>query len=194
MPAGWNYDTMLSKRAPEAQRRVIDTSSDVAQVKLIAQLLGGIPDISPANAHHTAVVLADENLLMPVLTSLPETMVQSSACSTFSGLAWTQAEGQPSVQSVATDHRPSAGEAKQTLPAADTSTRPGIAAVTRKSAPSCAGPPKPASGKSAAAHTRTRNPRQMRRDTHGVTGVADDRSPREIPRPPVSRFVAVMDW
>jgi hypothetical protein len=74
MPSGWSYDTMLSKKAPEVQRRVIDTSSDVAQVKLISQLIGGIDGISKANAHHTAVVLADENLLMPVLTSLPETM------------------------------------------------------------------------------------------------------------------------
>ena len=30
------------------------------------------PDLTAKNAHHTAVVLADENLLMPVLTSLPE--------------------------------------------------------------------------------------------------------------------------
>jgi len=74
MPSGWSYDTMLSKKAPEVQRRVIDTSSDVAQVKLISQLIGGIDDISKTNAHHTAIVLADENLLMPVLTSLPETM------------------------------------------------------------------------------------------------------------------------
>ena len=32
------------------------------------------PGINPENAHHTAVVLADENLLMPLLTSLPEDM------------------------------------------------------------------------------------------------------------------------
>ena len=69
-----DYDTMLSKAAPQVKRRVIDTSSDVAQVKLVAQLLEDIPGITLANAHHTAVVLADENLLMPVLTSLPENM------------------------------------------------------------------------------------------------------------------------
>jgi PD-(D/E)XK nuclease superfamily len=72
MPSGWSFDTMLSKNVPEVCRRVIDTSSDVAQVKLISQLLEVIPDITKTNAHHTAVVLADENLLMPVLTSLPE--------------------------------------------------------------------------------------------------------------------------
>ncbi len=74
MPSGWSFDTMLSKKAPEVYRHVIDTSSDVAQVKLVSQLLEKIPDITKDNAHHTAVVLADENLLMPVLTSLPENM------------------------------------------------------------------------------------------------------------------------
>jgi hypothetical protein len=74
MPSGWSYDTMLSKGAPIVRRRVIDTSSDVAQVKLISQLLEQLPDINETNAHQTAVVLTDENLLMPVLTSLPEDM------------------------------------------------------------------------------------------------------------------------
>ena len=74
MPSGWSYDTMLSKGVPLVQRKVIDTSSDVAQVKLVSQLLQKNPGITEANAHHTAVVLADENLLMPLLTSLPENM------------------------------------------------------------------------------------------------------------------------
>jgi hypothetical protein len=74
MPSGWSFDTLLSKGAPDVSRRVIDTSSDVAQVKLISQLLEQIPAITNDNAHHTAVILADENLLMPVLTSLPENM------------------------------------------------------------------------------------------------------------------------
>jgi hypothetical protein len=74
MPSGWSFNTMLSKRQPDVQRRIIDTSSDVAQVKLVSQLLEEIPDITESTAHHTAVVLADENLLMPVLTSLPENM------------------------------------------------------------------------------------------------------------------------
>ncbi len=72
MPAGWSYDTMLAATAPVVRRRVIETSSDVAQVKLISQLIEELPDLSSGNAHHTAIVLADENLLMPVLTSLPE--------------------------------------------------------------------------------------------------------------------------
>jgi hypothetical protein len=74
MSSGWNYDTMLSKGVPAVCRRIIDTSSDVAQVKLVSQLLEEIPDINKDNAHHTAIVLADENLLMAILTSLPENM------------------------------------------------------------------------------------------------------------------------
>jgi CRISPR/Cas system-associated exonuclease Cas4 (RecB family) len=72
MPSDWNYDNLLSIRTPLARRRVIDTSSDVAQVKLVSQLIEELPGLSSGNAHHTAVVLADENLLMPILTSLPE--------------------------------------------------------------------------------------------------------------------------
>ncbi len=74
MPSDWSYDTMLTRGLPEVSRRVIDTSSDLAQVKLISKLIEELPDLAPGNAHHTAVVLADENLLMPVLTSLPENM------------------------------------------------------------------------------------------------------------------------
>ena len=72
MPADWSYNTMITLTQPNIRRRVIDTSSDVAQVKLISQLIEELPDLTEGNAHHTAVVLADENLLMPVLTSLPE--------------------------------------------------------------------------------------------------------------------------
>jgi hypothetical protein len=72
MPADWNYNTMVSAGAPDVRRKVIDTSSDVAQVKLVSLLIHELPDLTADNAHHTAVVLADENLLMPVLTSLPE--------------------------------------------------------------------------------------------------------------------------
>ncbi len=74
MPADWSFDTLLTSVSPEVKRQVIDTSSDIAQVKLIPRLLAGLPDITEKNAHHTAVVLADENLLMPLLSSLPEMM------------------------------------------------------------------------------------------------------------------------
>ena len=72
MPSGWNYDTLLSSGSPVVRRRVFESSSDVAQVKLIPELVRQLPDLTEETAHHTAVVLADENLLMPVLTSLPE--------------------------------------------------------------------------------------------------------------------------
>lgn len=72
MPSDWLNDTMLTVASPKVKRRVIEASSDVAQVKLISKLLTEIPDLSSENAHHTAIILADENLLMPVLTSLPE--------------------------------------------------------------------------------------------------------------------------
>ncbi len=72
MPADWNYTTMLSVAGSDVSRRVIETSSDVAQVKLIPGLVKELPDLLPQNAHHTAVILADENLLLPLLSSLPE--------------------------------------------------------------------------------------------------------------------------
>lgn len=72
MPTDWSFDTLLSADSSVVSRRVIDASSDVAQVKLIPALLKGITELTSENAHHTAVVLADENLLMPVLTSIPE--------------------------------------------------------------------------------------------------------------------------
>jgi hypothetical protein len=72
MKPDWKYDTMLSSTQKNVRRVVIEASSDVAQVKLISRLISELPGLNQGNAHHTAVVLADENLLMPVLTSLPE--------------------------------------------------------------------------------------------------------------------------
>jgi hypothetical protein len=72
MDPDWKFNTMLSSSPNDVRRCVIEVSSDVAQVKLISQLISELPGLNPENAHHTAVVLADENLLMPVLTSLPE--------------------------------------------------------------------------------------------------------------------------
>jgi hypothetical protein len=72
MPGDWDFNTMLSVPQTGVRRRVIETSSDVAQVKLISRLINELPGLHSGNAHHTAVVLADENLLIPVLTSLPD--------------------------------------------------------------------------------------------------------------------------
>lgn len=70
MPSDWSYDTMLS--SPSISRKVIETSSDIAQVKLVPKLISEMPGLTAENAHQTAVVLADENLLIPLLTSLPD--------------------------------------------------------------------------------------------------------------------------
>lgn len=71
MPEDWNYDTSLSNAQVKVKRRIIDTSSDISQVKLIPDLLSQLPGLTPENAHHTAVILADEKLLLPLLSSLP---------------------------------------------------------------------------------------------------------------------------
>lgn len=72
MPADWKYNTLLSRDETIVTRRIISTSSDMAQVKLVPRLINELSDMKPENAHHTAVILADENLLIPVLSSLPE--------------------------------------------------------------------------------------------------------------------------
>jgi len=72
MPEDWNYDTLLSQNNGNIKRQTIDTSSDVGQVKLIPELIAELTDLTDENAHETAVILADENLLIPVLSSLPE--------------------------------------------------------------------------------------------------------------------------
>jgi hypothetical protein len=71
IPTGWEYNTLLSRGSGKVIRNVIEASSDVAQVKLIPGLLKKLPDLRPDNAHQTAILLSDENLLVPVLTSLP---------------------------------------------------------------------------------------------------------------------------
>lgn len=72
MPGDWNYATNISDKSQPAKYRIIDTSSDVAQVKLLPSLIEEISGLVAGNAHETAVILADENLLIPLLTSLPE--------------------------------------------------------------------------------------------------------------------------
>ncbi|MBK9389218.1 MAG: PD-(D/E)XK nuclease family protein [Bacteroidetes bacterium] len=74
MPEDWGSNTLLSSSDVVVNRQVIDTSSDVAQVKLVPGILKELPGLTAENAHHTAVVLADENLLIPMLSSLPEGM------------------------------------------------------------------------------------------------------------------------
>jgi hypothetical protein len=72
MPETWSYRTLLSEENKTVKRRLIDTSSDISQVKLIPEILAEFHDITKENAHETAIVLADENLLIPALTSIPQ--------------------------------------------------------------------------------------------------------------------------
>lgn len=72
MPSDWNLNSDFSKQVNPAVISVIDSSSDIAQVKLAAKLVGNLPTVTGNEAHHTAIVLADENLLLPTLTSLPD--------------------------------------------------------------------------------------------------------------------------
>lgn len=74
MPSDWNYDTFLSGESSGIKRNVITSSSDVAQVKLLPELINNLDGLTPENAHQTAVILADENLLIPVLSSIPANM------------------------------------------------------------------------------------------------------------------------
>jgi len=71
MPDDWQYDTLLSSDNKDVVRRIIETTSDIAQVKLVPGIIDQLPDLSPDDAHHTAIILADETLVVPLLTSLP---------------------------------------------------------------------------------------------------------------------------
>jgi hypothetical protein len=72
MPPDWNYDSINSEKPQKTKLRIIDTSSDIAQVKLVSRLLDEMSETSGPEAHHTAVVLSDENLLVPLLSGIPE--------------------------------------------------------------------------------------------------------------------------
>lgn len=71
MPGDWQYNTLLSAQNSKVDRKIIETTSDIAQVKLLPHLIDQIPGLSTDDAHHTVVILADENLIVPLLTSLP---------------------------------------------------------------------------------------------------------------------------
>lgn len=71
MPDDWQYDTLLSTDNKRVVRKIIETTSDIAQVKLVADIIERTPDLSGDDAYHTAIILADEGLIVPLLTSLP---------------------------------------------------------------------------------------------------------------------------
>ena len=72
MPDDWSYDTLLSAQGNNTVRNIYETTTDISQVKLLPGLISKLPGITPENAHHTAIILADEDLLVPTLSSLPE--------------------------------------------------------------------------------------------------------------------------
>ena len=71
MPDDWQYETLLSTQNTNVARKIVETTSEIAQVKLVPYLIDQIPGSSADDAHHTAIILADENLIVPLLTSLP---------------------------------------------------------------------------------------------------------------------------
>jgi hypothetical protein len=75
MPADWDYNTNLAAPTIDIKREIIDTSSNISQVKLIPGLLKKIGESgSSSEAGKTAIILADENLLIPLLSTIPESV------------------------------------------------------------------------------------------------------------------------
>ena len=56
---------------PHGDWQIIDTPSDTAQARMVSQILEGHGTTDDGDLTGTAIILADEKLLMPVLTSLP---------------------------------------------------------------------------------------------------------------------------
>ncbi len=65
MPSDWNYETNLSSAARNSiSRIVIESTSDIAQVKLVPGLVEMLPAEKDNDDHNTAIVLADKNLFV----------------------------------------------------------------------------------------------------------------------------------
>ncbi len=60
--------------SPAGRWTVIDTPSDTAQARMLGQIIDGAGLEATADLTDTAIILADEKLLLPVLTSLPQSM------------------------------------------------------------------------------------------------------------------------
>lgn len=61
----------FEKVMPHGEWHIIDTPSDTAQARMVSQILEGHGITDEGDLTGTAIILADEKLLMPVLTSLP---------------------------------------------------------------------------------------------------------------------------
>ena len=60
--------------SPGGRWTVIDTPSDTAQARMLGQIIESAGLDATADLTDTAIILADEKLLMPVLTSLPQSI------------------------------------------------------------------------------------------------------------------------
>ena len=72
MPSDWNYQSEFFRSNGKSKVRVIDCSSDNAQVKIASEFIESNYNPENEKPHHTAIVLADENLILPMLTSIPQ--------------------------------------------------------------------------------------------------------------------------
>jgi len=59
---------------PQGRWTVIDTPSDTAQARMLGQIIEGSDIDMTGDLTDTAIILADEKLLLPVLTSLPQSI------------------------------------------------------------------------------------------------------------------------
>ena len=60
--------------SPGGRWTIIDTPSDTAQARMLGQIIEGAGLDASADLTDTAIILADEKLLLPVLTSLPQSI------------------------------------------------------------------------------------------------------------------------
>jgi hypothetical protein len=67
------YDNLISPEHVDGKYEVFKAPSDVAQAKLIPAMLEEF-DGNGQDPDNTAIVLADENMLMPVINSIPESV------------------------------------------------------------------------------------------------------------------------
>lgn len=68
-PAGFKFESNLSD--PGKTIKIIDIPSSIGQAKNLPEIISHLPEKWKENALNTALALADETLLMPVLSSLP---------------------------------------------------------------------------------------------------------------------------
>ncbi len=67
-------DTYETSSSEGGRWTVIDTPSDTAQARMLGQIIEGAGLDAAADLTDTAIILADEKLLLPVLTSLPQSI------------------------------------------------------------------------------------------------------------------------